>query len=85
MIEIGVGSYNHNDFGRIKYPTFEIVGWVKKSVVTDGLAVLPETLDESDAEPEPKPVDVKATKPARQTRVVKEPEPAARVKPKTRF
>jgi len=51
VIAIGVGSYNHSDFGRIKFPTFEIVGWVPRAVVTEGLAVLPETLGKEDADP----------------------------------
>jgi hypothetical protein len=37
VIKIGTGSYMHQNksYGRIKYPTFEIVGWVKKSAFVE--------------------------------------------------
>jgi len=37
VIEIGVGSYLHTNkaYGRIKFPTFNIVGWAKRYVFDD--------------------------------------------------
>ena len=37
VIKIGTGSYMHQNkaYGRIKFPTFEIVGWVKKSTFAE--------------------------------------------------
>jgi len=34
IVALGVGAYNHPNkaFGRIKFPTLEIVGWEDKSV-----------------------------------------------------
>ena len=52
IVALGVGSYQHpnRDYGRIKFPTFEIVGWAQKDVFTeDAVGVAP------DAEPEAAP------------------------------
>ena len=51
IIEIGVGSYKHPnpEFGRIKFPTFEIVGWAPKAAFSGEVAVLPETLPAEEA------------------------------------
>lgn len=37
VIQIGVGSYMHSnkEYGRIKFPTLEVVGWVKKDSFVD--------------------------------------------------
>ncbi len=42
IVELGVGSYAHSNkaYGRIKFPTFEIVGWAPK----DGNEVSPPTV-----------------------------------------
>ena len=51
VIKIGTGSYMHQNksYGRIKYPTFEIVGWVKKStfVETAGDERTPEEVEDT--------------------------------------
>lgn len=40
IVELGSGAYDHpnKEFGRIKVPTFKIVGWEKKSVFEEGAA-----------------------------------------------
>lgn len=32
VVTLGVGSYVHSDFGKIKFPIFSIVGWEKKAL-----------------------------------------------------
>jgi len=63
IIEIGVGSYKHPnpEFGRIKFPTFEIVGWAPKAAFAGEVAVLPETLPAEEAAAEARPKPIKAT------------------------
>jgi len=69
VIEIGVGSYLHANkaYGRIKYPTLEIVGWTNKSVF-DNLAASRAEEDRSeeagDPAPAPTPASKQAAKPA---------------------
>lgn len=45
IIEIGVKSYNHSNkqFGRIKVPTFTVVGWISADEATDPPAEAPST------------------------------------------
>ena len=38
VIEIGSGSYHHNTYGDVKYPTFKIVGWKTESELVAGEA-----------------------------------------------
>ena len=51
IVAIGVGDYRHNDFGKIFYPIFDIVGWAPQTVFD-------ETLPAATAEPE-KPAPAK--------------------------
>jgi hypothetical protein len=65
IVKIGNGSYQHSNksFGRIKYPTFEIVGWMNKVsfLASEGSEREPDSeeveIDEKDL---PKPTQVKA-------------------------
>ena len=66
VIKIGTGSYMHSNkaFGRIKYPLFEIVGWVPKSKfvsVDEVERTADEIVPDTAASPQP---PGKATKPA---------------------
>jgi hypothetical protein len=49
VVQIGASSYEHRNrsIGRIKFPTFKIVGWAPKSVFAEA---------DADSEPEAKPV-----------------------------
>jgi hypothetical protein len=44
VIELGVGSYPHpnKDYGRVKYPAFNIVGWVAKDAASTEPAPAPQ-------------------------------------------
>ena len=41
VIELGVGTYKHTEFGKIPFPTFEIVDWVDASVFDEGEEAAP--------------------------------------------
>ena len=51
VVAVGVGSYQHpnRDYGRIKFPTFEVVGWASKDVFADEATIVP------GEDPEPAP------------------------------
>lgn len=65
VIELGVGSYQHSNkaYGRIKFPTFKIVGWADKQAFTDALeADAGDGGSDQQAEPASAPAAKKAAK-----------------------
>jgi hypothetical protein len=65
VVAIGSGSYQHpnRDYGRIKYPTFEIVNWVSKDVFAEDVAA-----DEAGTVPSEQPAPAPAPKPKAKAR-----------------
>jgi hypothetical protein len=90
VVKIGTGSYLHSNkaFGRIKYPTFEIVGWVPKAAFAsvDEVERSPDEISDqsNDAEPDTTPVPDKPRTRAAVPPVVAA-RPAGKPKAKARF
>ena len=88
VIKIGTGSYMHQNksYGRIKYPMFEIVGWVKKSafVETAGDERTPGEVDEVDVVTTPRhagePSRKKRSKPRRSSLLPQSPPRRSRLR-----
>lgn len=55
IISLGVGSYQHSNkaFGRIKFPTFEVVGWAPRSEFAEALADTTTTDQATEEKPAP--------------------------------
>jgi hypothetical protein len=93
VIKIGTGSYMHQNksYGRIKYPMFEIVGWVKKSAFVEaaGDERTPGEVDEVDVVTDtPASVEKKAKQAKKvitAAAVAAKAQPAAKAKTKPRF
>ncbi len=63
IIELGVSSYNHKEYGRIKNPTFKIVGWTDKAPFVALLEGQETETEEDQPAPEPSaPAAKKAAK-----------------------
>lgn len=83
VVRLNWGSYEHSNkqYGEIRYPVFEIVGWAAREDIDRALAGMggggdePPDEPEQDPEPEKKPVPQPVKKP--QPAPVEKPQPAA--------